>query len=89
MHTRKTVAIGMLGTTLDKGRGPDRWNRWRPSVSVCQQPDLVVDRYELLRDPAHSKLGDEVALRGTALSRLNGWNQCTVRSFVVASIRCD
>ena len=61
MLARKTIAIGILGTTLDKGRGPDRWNRWRPSVSVCQQPDLVVDRYELLRDPAHTKLGDVIA----------------------------
>ncbi|MGI9414202.1 MAG: RNA repair transcriptional activator RtcR [Hyphomicrobiales bacterium] len=58
---RKTVAIGFLGTTLDKGRGPERWNRWRPSVSVCQHPDLIVDRYELLRDPAHTKLGDLIA----------------------------
>ncbi|MGI9476549.1 MAG: RNA repair transcriptional activator RtcR [Hyphomicrobiaceae bacterium] len=57
---RKTVVIGFLGTTLDKGRGADRWNRWRPTVAVCQQPDLVVDRYELLRDPAHARLGDVV-----------------------------
>ena len=58
---RKTVAIGFLGTTLDKGRGPERWNRWRPSVSACQHPDLIVDRYELLRDPAQTKLGDVIA----------------------------
>lgn len=57
---RKTVVIGFLGTTLDKGRGAERWNRWRPSVAVCQQPDLVVDRYVLLRDPAHARLGDVV-----------------------------
>lgn len=57
---RKTVVIGFLGTTLDKGRGADRWNRWRPSVAVCQHPDLVVDRYELLRDPAHAGLARTV-----------------------------
>ncbi|NNE23268.1 MAG: sigma 54-interacting transcriptional regulator, partial [Rhizobiales bacterium] len=57
----KTVVIGFLGTTLDKASGPERWNRWRPSVSVCQHPDLLVDRYELLRDPAHSKLGERIA----------------------------
>ena len=54
----KTVVIGFLGTTLDKGHGADRWNRWRPTVAVCQQPDLIVDRYELLRDPAHARLGN-------------------------------
>ncbi|MFY0611944.1 MAG: RNA repair transcriptional activator RtcR [Hyphomicrobiaceae bacterium] len=57
---RKTVVIGFLGTTLDKGRGADRWNRWRPTVAVCQQPDLVVDRYELLRNPIHARLGNVV-----------------------------
>lgn len=57
---RKTVVIGFLGTTLDKGRGAERWNRWRPTVAVCQHPDLVVDRYELLRDPAHAPLGHVV-----------------------------
>ena len=58
---RKTVVIGLLGTNLDKGRGPERWNRWRPTVSVCQHPDLIVDRYELLRDPAHSRLASVIA----------------------------
>ncbi len=58
---RKTAVIGFLGTTLDKGRGSERWNRWRPSVAVCQHPDLIVDRYELLRDPTHKKLGDAIA----------------------------
>lgn len=57
----KTVVIGFLGTTLDKASGPERWNRWRPSVSVCQHPDLLVDRYELLRAPAHKKLGQRIA----------------------------
>ncbi|MFT5509091.1 MAG: transcriptional regulatory protein RtcR [Hyphomicrobiaceae bacterium] len=61
MIMRKKVVIGFLGTTLDKGRGAERWNRWRPSVAVCQHPDLIVDRYELLRDPAHARLGGVVA----------------------------
>ncbi len=57
---RRTVVFGFLGTTLDKGRGPDRWNRWRPSVAVCQHADLLIDRYEMLLDPAHARLGDSV-----------------------------
>ena len=57
---RKTVVIGFLGTTLDKGRGPERWNRWRPSVAVCQHPNLLVDRYELLRDPKFTRLASTI-----------------------------
>jgi len=45
---RKTVAIGLLGTTLDVGKHPDRWQNWRPTVSLCRQPDLIVHRFELL-----------------------------------------
>lgn len=47
----KTVAFSILGTTLDRrGKGNDRWGRWRPTVSLCQQDDLVIDRLELLVD---------------------------------------
>lgn len=44
----KTVVIGLLGTTLDSARRGDRWKQWRPSVAICQQDDLVIDRFELL-----------------------------------------
>jgi transcriptional regulatory protein RtcR len=45
----KTVAIGLLGSTLDAGgKANARWEKWRPSVSLCQQDDLVIDRFELL-----------------------------------------
>ncbi len=59
-QTRKpTVVIGLLGTTLDIGKGTKRWERWRPTVSLCQHEDFVVDRLELI----HSK-------RATALAEL-------------------
>jgi transcriptional regulatory protein RtcR len=45
---KKTVVLSMLGTTLDAGKGPDRWERWRPTVALCQHDDFVVDRLELL-----------------------------------------
>jgi len=45
---RSVVVIGLLGTTLDMGKHPDRWQNWRPSVSLCRQPDLIVRRFELL-----------------------------------------
>lgn len=48
MDNTKTVVIGLLGPALDTGRGPARWERWRPSVALCQHEDLLVERFELL-----------------------------------------
>lgn len=42
------VIIGLLGATLDQGKGADRWGSWRPTVSLCQHEDLLVSRLELL-----------------------------------------
>jgi len=61
MARRPTVLVGLLGTTLDKGLNPKRWSRWRPTVSACAQPDLVVDRLELLASPAFSRMAERVA----------------------------
>ena len=57
MARRKLVVIGLLGTTLDSGRGQARWDKWRPTVSLTQHEDLLVDRLELL----HGKEGGELA----------------------------
>jgi len=43
-----TVAFGFFGTTLDAPRGPKRWQRWRPTVSLGQHDDLLIDRLVLL-----------------------------------------
>ncbi|MFJ1300259.1 RNA repair transcriptional activator RtcR [Pseudomonadota bacterium AL_CKDN230030165-1A_HGKHYDSX7] len=53
MH-KKTVVVGFLGTRLDAGHGANRWTRWRPTVSLTQQEDMVIDRLELLY-PSHSE----------------------------------
>ena len=42
------VVIGMYGANLDRGEGVERWSRWRPTLSLCQHEDRVVDRLELL-----------------------------------------
>lgn len=42
------VIFGLLGTTLDTGKSPNRWERWRPTVSLAQHDDFAVDRLELL-----------------------------------------
>lgn len=49
MARKRTVAIGFIGATLDRvGKGANRWNKWRPSIGLCQQPDLLIDRLELI-----------------------------------------
>ncbi|EGD8246994.1 sigma 54-dependent transcriptional regulator [Shigella boydii] len=48
---RKTVAFGFVGTVLDyAGRGSQRWSKWHPTLCLCQQESLVIDRLELLHD---------------------------------------
>src|SRR5687767_1883723 len=47
MPAKKLVIFGLLGTQLDRGTGPARWESWRPTVSLCQQDDLLVCRLEL------------------------------------------
>ena len=57
----KTVVIGMLGTNLDRrGRGAKRWQSWRPTVALCQQSDLLVDRLELLFEQRYQSLARQV-----------------------------
>jgi len=57
----KTVVIGLLGTQIDQGKGAARWEKWRPSVSLCQQEDLLVDRFELIHPPDCEPLAKLVA----------------------------
>jgi transcriptional regulatory protein RtcR len=54
------VVIGLLGTTLDLGKHPDRWQNWRPTISVCQQPDMIVDRFELLHGKRETSMAEQV-----------------------------
>ncbi|NOK08729.1 RNA repair transcriptional activator RtcR [Corallococcus exercitus] len=83
--TRRTVVIGMLGTTLDTGMGSQRWTRWRPTVSLCQQEDLLVHRLELLHPPQATSLAaviqtdiaqvsPETQVRLTSLPIRDPWN---------------
>jgi transcriptional regulatory protein RtcR len=58
---RKNVVVGFLGTTLDAGKGAARWDRWRPTVSLFQQDDLLIHRLELLHSRAQQSLADVIA----------------------------
>ena len=48
--TKKTVVIGFVGSTLDQGRKPERWQRWRPTMSLLMHEDLIIDELVLLHD---------------------------------------
>ncbi len=59
---KSTVVIGFLGSTLDASKlGPSRWSKWRPSVGLCMQEDLRVDRFVLIHGRRHEKLARQVA----------------------------
>jgi transcriptional regulatory protein RtcR len=55
---KPVVVIGILGSMLDRGRGPERWNTWRPTVDLCRHDDLVVHRLELLHGSREQTLAD-------------------------------
>ena len=54
------VVIGFLGSTLDQGKNPDRWKRWRPTVAMCQHDDFLIDRLELLHAARHTPLAQRI-----------------------------
>ncbi len=57
---KKTVVIGLAGPTLD-GRGlKERWQKWRPTISIGMHDDLVVDRFELLCQDKFMELGEQL-----------------------------
>lgn len=60
MASRPLVVFSILGTTLDAGRGPGRWDRWRPTIALCQHEDLLVSRLVLLHDKQSRDLADHV-----------------------------
>lgn len=53
--------LGFLGPTLDAGKGPLRWEKWRPTVALCQHDGLLIDRFELLFQRAFTTLAETVA----------------------------
>ena len=57
---KNKVVIGFLGTQLDSGRGAGRWEKWRPTVSLVQHEDVVIERLELLYTPPHRELAHQV-----------------------------
>lgn len=59
---RPLVVLGYLGVVLDRGESEGRWDRWRPSIALCQHEELLVDRFELLHGAKHRDLAESVRL---------------------------
>ncbi len=57
----RCVVIGFVGTNLDAGITAKRWERWRPTLSLCQQDDLLISRMELLYPRNGMKTADQLA----------------------------
>ncbi|MEI8197140.1 MAG: RNA repair transcriptional activator RtcR family protein, partial [Phycisphaerae bacterium] len=68
MPTKKNVVIGLIGAVMDNGGGPERWQRWRPTVDLCRHEDLVVDRFELLCARKFTKLAEQLTADITSVS---------------------
>ena len=58
--TKPVITFGFLGSTLDRAQGADRWSKWRPTVAMCQQDDLLISRLELLVEPKFADLAKSV-----------------------------
>jgi transcriptional regulatory protein RtcR len=58
---KRRVVIGFIGTTMDAGKLDSRWERWRPTVALCQHEDMLVDRLELIHDTHSAALAKRVA----------------------------
>ena len=69
MSRRRLTVIGFVGSTLDQGkRGPARWERWRPTVSIFQHEDLLADRLVLLHGSRFEGLARAIAADVTQVS---------------------
>ena len=58
---KPVVVIGMVGSQLDRGSQANRWESWRPTVSVFQHDDFIVSRLELLTTKQMLGLSETVA----------------------------
>ncbi len=62
------TVLSFLGTTLDSRGDAERWNHWRPNVSMCQHEDQLVRRLVLLGERRYQKLFQQVRADIAAVS---------------------
>jgi transcriptional regulatory protein RtcR len=58
---KKIVVLGFVGTQLDAGHSPARWEKWRPTVSLSQHPDLAIARMELFFSARPDRYREQLA----------------------------
>jgi len=58
---KRNVVIGLLGTNLDGAPLDVRWEKWRPTVALCQREDFIVHRFELIHESKFGGLAELVA----------------------------
>ena len=57
---KQKVVIGFIGTQLDSGSSMARWERWRPTVSMTQHEDLLIQRMLLLHDRKYQAIVTQI-----------------------------
>ncbi|UXI67833.1 RNA repair transcriptional activator RtcR [Tahibacter amnicola] len=87
---KRTVIIGFIGTQLDGGNGPGRWDKWRPTISLGMHEDFLPYRLELLIDQRkYARLAEvvcadlrqvapEIQVRANNLALVDPWDFETV-----------
>jgi transcriptional regulatory protein RtcR len=65
---KQKVVIGFVGTQLDAGNNPSRWEKWRPTISLTQHEDLLIHRMVLLHDSKYQSLIQQLQTDITAVS---------------------
>ncbi|MDD2759920.1 MAG: RNA repair transcriptional activator RtcR [Methylomonas sp.] len=65
---KRKVVIGFVGTQLDNGKAPSRWEKWRPTVSLVQHEELLIHRMVLIYDDKHQKLAAQLQADIAAVS---------------------
>ena len=58
MKNKNYVVMGLIGTALDSGTGPERWEKWRPTVALCRHENLLIHRLELFYQAKFSSIVD-------------------------------
>jgi transcriptional regulatory protein RtcR len=46
----RRIVFSFLGTNVDQGAGPGRWEKWRPTVSLFQHRDFRINEFHLIYD---------------------------------------
>ena len=71
--SKQNVVFGILGTVMDRasrrrGRWEKRWEKWRPTISLFQQTDLIIHKLVLLYNDNETSLANDISEDIKALS---------------------